>query len=262
MKNLIPKAARFSQILALGCAVSIGYIAPGNAAEVYPHAYLIQRFSGFNNGGYIRLVNGQQDLCNTTVAANCSVASASIPSINKEMWVIFEGQTNVFEWLEAGQKRGLQLASLTERADNQAPNQVSWKGHFIGRTLFESTAGEIVSRSTPYSTQNPTGSATYQIKFTGSGTEWKIYVNGVQAYTVSSTGFTQANYIDVGIESKDDQNTFTSGTYSDNWQYLSSATWKNLSTVPSAIQKLRLNLYNSAWDVNYSTTNNRVTFTR
>lgn len=232
------------------------FSAIANADEVYPHAYLIQRFSGFNNGGYIRLVNGQENLhCDP-----CS-SSSSRPSINKEMWVIFEGQPQVFEWIEAGQKRGLQLASLSENAEDDNPNQIHWEGHFVGHAIFEPAQGQIIYRATKYSTANPTGSATYQIKFTGSNTTWIVYVNGYQALTIYNVGFTQAKYIDIGIESKDDENTFDNGTYSDLWQYLSGANWKNVSIAPSAVQKVRLNLYDSTWDVNYNATNNRVTFT-
>ena len=244
-------------LVSLFCAIALSstlpFNPPASATEINPHAYLIERLTKVNNGGYVRLVNGQQDL-----NCNCS-SSSSRPSINKEMWVIFEGQPNVFEWLEAGQKRGLQLASFNEDASNPNASQVHWEGHFLGKTLFESSAGQIVSRSTPYSAQNPTGSATYQIKYSGSGTSWVIYVNGYQAYTVS-TGFQQANYIDVGVESKDTLNTFTNGTYSDQWQYLSGANFYNVSTQASSVAGLRQNLYNNNWNVNFSSTANKVTF--
>ncbi|MBN3905449.1 MULTISPECIES: hypothetical protein [unclassified Nostoc] len=243
----------------IACVAALGALLPCSvdAAELNPHAYALQRFSGYNHGGYARLVNGQEDLNPST---SCSTA-VQRPSINKEMWVILRDDNVATEWIEAGQKKGLQLKDLSVNGNDTNPQQIYWGGHFIGRAIFESTTGQVTFRATPYSNICPTGSATYQIKQTGIDGEWIVYINGNQALTISNTGYSEALYIDLGLESKDNLNTFTSGTYADLWQRLSlSNTWTNVSNSPTAVTDRDANIYNGM-NSTYSSSLNRVTLT-
>lgn len=238
---------------------TLGALLPchANASEIYPHAYAIQRFTGYNLGGYARLVNGQEDL---NPSNQCSTAVQQ-SSINKEMWVILRDDSVATEWIEAGQKKGLQLKDLSVNGNDTNPQQIYWGGHFIGRAIFESTTGEVTYRATPYSNICPTGSATYQIKQTGISGQWIVYINGNQALTINNAGYDTAQYIDLGLESKDNFNTFRSGTYADLWQRLSlSNTWTNISTTPAAVADRDLNVYNGM-NSTYNSSLNRITLT-
>lgn len=227
---------------------------PAVSAPLNPHAYGVQRFSGINLGGNIRMVAGQSHLENT---CNTSTQNASI---NKVMWVAFDLNPSTAEWIEAGSKRGLQLQDLTVSSSDPNPAEICWRGHYIGRAIFEWDQGMIVYRATPYSTIDPVGNATYQIKQSGIDYQWKVYVNGYQALTIDNTGYNDAIAIEVGIESKDNTNLFTSGTYADLWQYLkpSNVSWANV--VSAAISDQDRYIYR-AINSTYDATNNRVTIT-
>ncbi|MEH2096097.1 MULTISPECIES: hypothetical protein [unclassified Nostoc] len=68
-------------------------------------------------------------------------------------------------------------------------------------------------------------------------------------------------YINLGLESKDNLNTFTSGTYADLWQRLSlSNTWTNVSNSPTAVADRDANIYNGM-NSTYNSSLNRVTLT-
>jgi hypothetical protein len=99
------------------------------------------------------------------------------------------------------------------------------------------------------------------IKQTGIDGQWIVYINGNQALTLNNTGYSEALYIDLGLESKDNLNTFTSGTYADLWQRLSlSNTWTNVSNSPTAVTDRDANIYNGM-NSTYNSSLNRVTLT-
>jgi hypothetical protein len=194
------------------------------------NVYAQQTTTVKNQGGYMSLVLGQEDLYSNSTSTNI------LGSINKELWVGIEPKPIPGEppscWFEAGQKKGGVLKDLSQGDDLINPQQINWSGHFLGYRLWEANKGKFVFHATPYGAISPTGQHSYQIKLTNASTgEWKFYVDGTQALTLPGAYcrdntnaqkvlVTESVGLSVGIESKDTTNSFKNGTYVTGWQFL------------------------------------------
>ncbi len=175
-----------------------------------------------------------------------------------------------FCWIEVGQKKGEILndasTGLSTTLPNQTPvaNMIPWSGHFIGYAYvnyYPVVVNNVVRKqlyeefhASPIGPQNPTGPHTYEIRPLPplpSNPYYRadIYIDGKQVRTITlplcvdgdyTPEITKAQFIpqystriDVGIENKDTDNSFRSGTGFKKWKYYDLDTQK-LLPVPSA----------------------------
>jgi hypothetical protein len=117
--------------------------------------YAQQVVSFKNQGGYMSLVLGQEDLYNNSTSTNI------IGSINKELWLGIDPAPLPGEppycWFEAGQKKGGVLKDLSQSDDMINPQQINWSGHFLGYSLWDTVKNKFVFYATPYGAISPTG---------------------------------------------------------------------------------------------------------
>ncbi|AIQ13831.1 hypothetical protein [Paenibacillus durus] len=206
-----------------------------NASPVNPHWYAAHRLSATNTGIYSSITNDQEDL-----------SHVSGTFINKEMWLVFN--TNATRWIEAGTTRG--------PVNNSDGYVDDWHGHFIA---YQTASGDYHERNVE--TEYKTGTHNFQISrdtLNGS-TNWTIYFDYTQVATIPSITDTSGIYHDVGIESSDSDNSFTSGTYSSAIQYRNtSGSWVTWSSSTAT----RMDITNgTGWSATYSSSNNRLTYT-
>lgn len=205
-----------------------------NAASVNPHWYAVQRLTATNTGVYTSITNDQEDL-----------SHVSNSFINKETWVGFSNGG----WIEAGTTLG--------PVDNSDGYVADWHGHF-----FAYRDGNGIYHERNVGSEYPTGTHNFQISrdTDGGTTNWTVYVDFTRVGTVPSITSTTAIDQDVGIESSDSSNSFTSGTYASAMQYRNtSGTWTNWSS--SSASKVNLDSNGARWVSSYSSSNNRITFT-
>ncbi|WP_009633485.1 hypothetical protein [Synechocystis sp. PCC 7509] len=130
------------------------------------------------------------------------------------MWVFFNGAS---EWIETGAKNGAVGVSLTDQI-----NQKLWAGHFLGFKLKDSS-GVARFYNLAYGSPYPTGTHNYQNSKISS-TSWAVYLNSARVLTIPRTiNYPSAEGVVVGIESKDTTNSFRSGTYISNWQFINTS---------------------------------------
>ncbi|WP_164472653.1 hypothetical protein [Cohnella candidum] len=225
--------ALLSVVVAL--VVMLSSLPTANASSVNPHWYAIQRLTATNTGIYSSITNDQEDL-----------SHVSGTFINKEMWLGFN--TAGTRWIEAGTTRG-----PVSNSDGYVDD---WHGHFIA---YETASGDYHERNVE--TEYKTGTHNFQISrdTVNGSTNWTIYFDYNRVATIPAITDTSGISHDVGIESSDSDNSFTSGTYSSAMQYRNtSGSWVTWSSSSAT----RTDLTNgTGWTTTYSSSNNRLTYT-
>lgn len=200
-------------IAAFVLTASILGVTKVNAAQTssqYTQRYIIQDMYGA-----AFTANGQtEDL----------ISSPATPyPLNKTMWIFFPQQINrPGEWVELGGGKGLTATSI--KILNPKPEeQTYWNGHYFtyqrvtadgSRWYYEGTIGSA----------NPTGSHRYKLeRDLTQPNRWKSSVDNIAAYFITIAGASNYNVgkqLNIGIESKDNQHSFTNGTSVENiWTY-------------------------------------------
>jgi hypothetical protein len=168
---------------------------------------------------------------NSNSATDLCTSGQNIPSINKEMWIFFRLNSPSLPnlWIEAGAKDGAVATSLADQI-----NQRYWKGNFIGYNLAEeqdvNQSQTVRFFNFAFGGVNPTGINNYEIKIIDSGfqpttgkliTTWAVFYNGARIFTIPrKPQYAASSGVQVGVENKDDTNSFKSPTTITNWRYL------------------------------------------
>jgi hypothetical protein len=168
------------------------------------------------------------------------------------MWIFFPQQINrPGEWVELGGGKGLTATSITI-PNPQPQEQTYWNGHYFtyqrvtadgSRWYYEGRIGSA----------NPTGSHRYKLeRDLTQPNRWKSSVDNVAAYLITIAGASNYNVgkqLNIGIESQDNQHSFTNGTFVENiWTYpVSASGFQNYTgTAPVAAENNNRGWY-SLW---------------
>lgn len=220
-------------VMAIMFALILSTIPIAKASPVYPHWYALSSIDATSTGVYTSITNDQDDL-----------SHVSGEFINKEMWLGFSN----LGWIEVGTTLG--------PVDNSDGYVSDWHGHFFA--YYDTTSYHERNVGSQY----PTGSHNFQIsRDTSNGvTQWTVYVDFTRVGTVPAITETTGIDQDVGIESTDSSNSFTSGTYASAMQYRNTSgtwvTWNSASSTPTTYSN-----GSGGWAASYSSSNNRITYT-
>lgn len=140
--------------------------------------------------------------------------------IDKEMWLSLDdpqgsGTCNGGRnscWIEAGDTAGV----IKQNTGDQM-----WQGHYFAIARDDGSYYEE-----PIGTSGETGSHTFEIAY-GANAVWEIYVDGTLMRQITSMSqFRWGFALQSGIESNNDQNSFTSGTSQTSLEWRDqTATW-------------------------------------
>lgn len=248
-----------------------------SAAPLYNNVYILRRINLLNKGASMTLVNGQEDLFLPS-------GETSNYGINKEMWVVIDdgNPSRTTCWMEAGQKKGLIMKDLsrfvsldTENVPDNLGTLLNWSGHFVGYAYANPVTSYRELHAMPIGNSNPTGSFTYTI----TGAPWQVSINGNQVLSVPAfrcyddkAGIyngTSSARVDFGLEIKEDNVSYRSGTAIENVQFLNPLTNK-MEAISSTADATTTPfpgafVYRNAkanWTPPTATSKNRITFTR
>jgi hypothetical protein len=158
-------------------------------------------------GGFFNTSAGQEELT--------SVGQSSI--ISKEMWV----QQGTNDWVEIGDVKGYP----TPDGYNAGPY---WAGHFYAKQRSNTDAYSVsIYEEHNYGTSGVTGSHSFKVQV-GNPSQglyyWDYYIDNVYVNSLLSNNASM-DFVNVGIESNNNDNTFNNGTYVDSLYYRDSS-WK------------------------------------
>ncbi|MEI2577461.1 hypothetical protein V5G28_001310 [Scytonema sp. PRP1] len=150
--------------------------------------------------------------------------------LNKTMWLNFPPQPSnpaAFEWVELGGGKGLTATSIA-LPNPQLNEQSYWAGHYFTYQRFDSSRNRWYYEGR-IGSANPTGSHRYKLeRVLSENNKWCSYVDNVGAYCITIAGannYNSAVNTTIGIESQDNQHSFTNGTGASNiWTYPTNAT--------------------------------------
>ncbi|OPX42759.1 hypothetical protein CLHUN_34110 [Ruminiclostridium hungatei] len=211
--------------------ISLSFV---NASYISPHAYAKQHNQSQNNcGGFFSTPNGQSNLF-----SNWS-SSHNNSWITNEMWTPFNGGN---EWIETGDVCG-------------AINGAYWSGHFVAVQKYNSSTKQYEYSEYTVGSSYPTGTHNFEVQYVGNN-KWESYVDYNKTMSFSFNYTSSFDHC-VGIESNDSDNYFTSGSYDSALQWKdSNNAWHNWTSATNGDS----NSYN--WVSSYSSSTNRITFTR
>lgn len=222
------------------------------------HGYARQIKDTTNHGGAFTTSVGQEDLV--------TPSGGSGASINKEMWLIFNRSTQD-EWIETGDTKGLIADNLSQSNLSLSQKTKSWAGHFLA---YKKSLGNGVYEyhETAYGSYAPTGVHSYSISYIGLNSSgvptWVIYANGARVLTLNQFNYTNAQRLQIGIETKDTTNYFYTGTIATDIQGKdTNGIWHNFTTATNAdvnTQSVAYGPWTSTFYSNSSNGANSITF--
>lgn len=225
MKRLIKSI--FSVLVIIGLTIGFTGI-PAYASILSPHAYAEQHNSATNLGAYFYNASGQADLYGGYAENN------NQGFITDEMWNVFSNESY---WIESGDMDGV-------------INGNYWAGHYAAKNdasgYTEYTIGSEFSGS----------GNSYETKLTSTNT-WSVYVNGTLQLQFWEP-YSQFDYTEVGIETNNNNSSFTNGIISRGLQTKDlSGTWYNWSSS----NVTNRDSYSFGWISSFSSSSDQITFT-
>ncbi|MDF5714986.1 MAG: hypothetical protein PUP93_14155 [Rhizonema sp. NSF051] len=207
------KKFKFGVIGALSLAIASSFIAPNvaKAGDLDPHSYWLGRTQNLpTHGTYFVSQNTGEDISSYN----------GYDFMTKEQWLNFSG-SNTLEWIESGTINGWVYTGFGSGVKQQA-----YKGGFVGyNACYGVSASQCNSfvqfKDAPLGNSgNLTGKHSYIIRKARNGSGfWDCYMDAQLLISINGNQFTtqEPSNVDLGIESADTKNFYTSGTISYDW---------------------------------------------